>query len=316
MKKKYSVIIPAYNIEFYVSNILSFINDVIESRDDVEFIIVNDGSTDKTKELLTQTNSFIYLEQSNNGVSSARNLGIEHAKGEYILFLDADDDFSKHLFLTLDECNNDNFNIVIFNYKINNVIVNTDFENGDYSGRYILYLFLKRKINISFCCFCYKRFFLLENNIFFKNGYPLGEDIHFMIRVLHYCDTLYYIKDCLFFYNLNANSSVNSKITGQKIKVLDLYDELNNLFVDDVFLNSRYSYFKLMTFMYLLKKTLLYSIDNKESIDFLFEKRKEFKKLSFSNLEKLKAFNVFVFIKLSFFIILFIKVKFKIYELR
>jgi teichuronic acid biosynthesis glycosyltransferase TuaG len=86
-----SIITPAYNAEcFIVETIQSILNQTYQEW---ELIVINDGSTDSTSELVTAfSDPRIYLiEQQNSGVSAARNAGLELVKGKYITFLDADD---------------------------------------------------------------------------------------------------------------------------------------------------------------------------------------------------------------------------------
>lgn len=88
-----SVIVPCYNYGHYLSDTLhSILGQTVTNW---ECIIIDDGSTDTTKEIAEQFCSkdfrFIYTYQNNQGLSAARNKGIEIAKGEYIQFLDADD---------------------------------------------------------------------------------------------------------------------------------------------------------------------------------------------------------------------------------
>ena len=90
---KISVIIPAYNAEkFLVESIESVINQTI---DDFEIIVIDDGSTDSTLDILRNYEEsyedFIVICQDNSGPAAARNRGLDVAKGEYIYFLDADD---------------------------------------------------------------------------------------------------------------------------------------------------------------------------------------------------------------------------------
>lgn len=87
----FSIIIPVYNGEKYIEFCLNSI--ISQTLKDWELILIDDGSTDKTPELLHKyVNKNIYLiSKSNEGVSVARNKGLDIAKGEYILFVDADD---------------------------------------------------------------------------------------------------------------------------------------------------------------------------------------------------------------------------------
>ena len=89
-----SVIVPAYNVEGYIEDTMKMIAK--QTYDDFEAIIINDGSTDGTSDVVRKycesDRRFRMIEKENGGVSSARNAGIEDAKGEYIVFWDADDE--------------------------------------------------------------------------------------------------------------------------------------------------------------------------------------------------------------------------------
>jgi glycosyltransferase involved in cell wall biosynthesis len=87
---KVSVIIPCYNQGRFLAEALQSVLD--QDYPDKEIIIVNDGSTDETRQVAARFEKFItYIEQPNLGAASARNAGIRRAQGEYIAFLDADD---------------------------------------------------------------------------------------------------------------------------------------------------------------------------------------------------------------------------------
>ena len=85
-----SIIIPTYNYGIYLPTaIQSCLNQTYKP---IEIIIVDDGSTDNTKDVVKEFNdSIIYFYQNNSGVSAARNKGLELAKGDYLAFLDSDD---------------------------------------------------------------------------------------------------------------------------------------------------------------------------------------------------------------------------------
>jgi glycosyltransferase involved in cell wall biosynthesis len=92
---KVSIIIPAYNVEAYILDTLRSL--VTQTFSDFEALIVDDGSTDRTASIVTefiqQDSRFKFLQKSNGGLSSARNFGIQQAKGEYIALLDGDDTY-------------------------------------------------------------------------------------------------------------------------------------------------------------------------------------------------------------------------------
>lgn len=101
---KFSIIIPVYNVEDYLEEtILSVINQSIGFEKNVEIILVNDGSTDNSKDICEKyqkkyPDNVRYIAQENAGVSAARNKGLAYAQGEYINFLDSDDKWSKNTF--------------------------------------------------------------------------------------------------------------------------------------------------------------------------------------------------------------------------
>lgn len=100
---KVSIIIPVYNGEKYLTTAVESIRN--QTLEDLEIILINDGSTDKSGEICDYYSEIdkrvIVVHQSNQGVSAARNKGIEIAKGEYIGFLDSDDYVEKETFYTL-----------------------------------------------------------------------------------------------------------------------------------------------------------------------------------------------------------------------
>lgn len=115
-----SIIVPIYNVEKYLRQCLDSIQD--QSYQNFECLLINDGSPDNSadicKEYVSKDPRFRYIEKENGGVSSARNLGLEHSKGEYITFIDSDDwvdlDYLEVLHSKIKEYNTD---FVISSYK-------------------------------------------------------------------------------------------------------------------------------------------------------------------------------------------------------
>ncbi|MBR4448488.1 glycosyltransferase family 2 protein [Methanobrevibacter sp.] len=97
---KISVIVPIFNTEKYLSECLNSILN--QPFDDIEIICINDGSTDNSLDILNDFKSkndcIKIINQENRGLSASRNVGIENAKGEYILFIDSDDYFEDNVF--------------------------------------------------------------------------------------------------------------------------------------------------------------------------------------------------------------------------
>lgn len=118
---KISVIIPTYNRADFLVNTIESIKQQTVKVD--EIIIIDDGSTDNTKDILKDYSDLIYQYQDNSGVSSARNLGIKLALNEWICFLDSDDLWEKEKIEKQIEFHLQNPNI-LFSYTDENWVFN------------------------------------------------------------------------------------------------------------------------------------------------------------------------------------------------
>ena len=102
-EKLVSVIIPAYNIEDYIGRCLDSV--LSQTYKNLEIIVIDDGSSDRTGEILDdyekKNHRMKVIHKENGGVSSARNIGIDRANGDYIGFVDGDDRVNPKLFETL-----------------------------------------------------------------------------------------------------------------------------------------------------------------------------------------------------------------------
>lgn len=101
MKKiNLSFIIPIYNAEAYIEFCIKSLLSQDTRKYGYEVICINDGSTDRSKEILMcykeKFDNIYYYEQPNQGMSSARNLGLSKANGDYIMFKDADDELREN----------------------------------------------------------------------------------------------------------------------------------------------------------------------------------------------------------------------------
>lgn len=120
MDKKVSIIIPVYNVEKYLERCIdSILNNTYNN---FEIILINDGSKDNSQEILERyydkyPDKIIIKQQENQGPAQARNVGLEIATGEYIMFVDSDDfvqkDYIENYIKVLKE---DDYDVVLGGY--------------------------------------------------------------------------------------------------------------------------------------------------------------------------------------------------------
>lgn len=143
--KKVSIVIPVYNAEKYIKRCIQSV--VHQKYDNLEIIVINDGSTDNTlsilKELQLMNSNLRVFSIVNSGVSSARNYGIDHASGEFLCFIDADDYVSADYIVKMIEAWEPQSAILCnFNWVRNDAISVNKIENTNYEKKDIIKLFL------------------------------------------------------------------------------------------------------------------------------------------------------------------------------
>lgn len=217
-----SVIIPVYNVEKYLEEC---INSFICDNDNLEIILVNDGSEDSSLEICeryrNQYSNIKIVDKPNGGLSSARNAGLEIANGEYILFLDSDDYLVKGSIPKIMEYINDKSVDVIMSgyYEVcNNKIeetINFNIDDHDDLDDIRAQIFN----NDDQCIwtawkFIVRKEFLKEKDIIFKEGY-LHEDVDYTVKILLGMNTFKYMDLNWYCYRVSRDGSIMSK---RKIK--------------------------------------------------------------------------------------------------
>lgn len=118
---KFSIIIPVYNVEKYIDGCLKSVMN--QTYKDYEVIVVNDGTKDNSMDIVKKYDVKV-IEQKNQGLSAARNTGVKHAKGDYLIFLDSDDSWNKDLLKELSKSIKNNPDVVRFQ-------IQETYENSD-----------------------------------------------------------------------------------------------------------------------------------------------------------------------------------------
>ena len=231
----FSVIIPVYNVEHYLRDCLdSVLNQTIG---DWEAVCVNDGSADGSAAILeaysAKDNRFRIITQPNGGLSAARNAGMKEAKGDYILFLDSDDWLELDALETLAR-NLDGEDMLCFSgrryfeetssYHAADQLLEKTYLTG--MAYYNENALLHR--DFAFVCVVlrlYRRQFLLENNLWFKQSI-YHEDNLFTPLACYYAQKVKQISDCLYDYRVRANSITT---TSNAKRLHDLMETANTL---------------------------------------------------------------------------------------
>jgi len=234
---RFSIVVPVYNVELYLEKCVeSLLNqDYAQSR--MEILLIDDGSKDRSGKicdiLAERFANIRVFHKENGGLSSARNLGIEKAIGEYILFVDSDDFIERNTCRILDNTLKiyGNVDALVFDgmedtgnqqttmrrFPLENVRY---IENG---RQFLLEHYKKRNFNVEAWLYSYRRQFLYENHLNFQEGI-LHEDVEFTPRALLMCGAIVEIPNQLYHYMVRENSISTQKNKEKNIR--DLFDTL------------------------------------------------------------------------------------------
>lgn len=226
-----SIVVPIYNVERYLVRCLESL--VNQNYKNIEVILVNDGSTDNSKKIAEMYNvkyGFIkIINKTNGGLSDARNVGLEHCKGDYIMFIDSDDTIDIDICEILEK--------KIKNYKTKIDIFACGFtriENNKkkyytHSSKECIIdgkKFMKNEISskslfMASTSYIYSHDFLQLNNLKFKKGI-LHEDEEFTPRALIKAQSILPLDICFYHYYINPNTITTKK--DKRKNAIDLYN--------------------------------------------------------------------------------------------
>ena len=302
MVSKYliSVIIPMYNAEKYIEECLdSIINQTLGNKN-IQIIVVNDSSTDSSKEIIEEyitkykNIKLVNLEKCSQMAGKPRNVGIQYAESEYIMFLDADD------FLNIDACEfmydnilKTNADLVIGNIQYANQggenLSEREFMNSKnmlitYNGNNFEEFY--PNMNSSCCNKIFKKYIIDNYNLKFLEGLP-AEDQYFSYSYFLKSKKVCMVNDIVYYYRINNNSFSNKRYKSFFDKSNIAYKEVYKLFEKDNKIDW-YSYIYPSTLMY-----MAYSfIDSDEMNDI---EREDVLKNMHWLYEKIKTFNINIY---------------------
>ncbi|HEY4533370.1 MAG TPA: glycosyltransferase [Fusobacterium sp.] len=216
-----SIIIPIYNVESYLRECLESVYAVNLLK---EVILVNDGSTDHSLQIAEEfaekyPEETILISQENRGLSAARNVGLERARGEYIYFIDSDDFLNSHVFENFfTQIKGTNLDILHgsgMRYE-NEASTVSITHNGHItvtetaiSGREFIYRMFEADTYVDYVWLnIYRRDFLLENSFFFQEGITY-EDVLFSMPVFFRAKKIRHLESHFYYYRIRENSITN-----------------------------------------------------------------------------------------------------------
>lgn len=299
-----SIVIPIYNVEKYIKDFLMSFNN--QKTEDIEFVFVNDGSTDNSMSILMKNlelfKHYKIVNKENGGLSSARNEGLKVCCGEYVSFLDSDD--------KVEECfldvlrNNTGYDLSMFDYTRFNdlekrytlLIQENIYLKEDIFQQFIPSLYGIESLPMTYTIFptvwgkLYKLSIIQKNNILFLSEREYSsEDSLFNIEYLSKCYSVNYIKKSIVLYRVNYNSLTmkekNTEFYDSRIRLLKKYKECSKMYENKI----SYRYKQKLIFECI--QWFQFSFFNKNNY---FKNKKQFKKRFVSSFLETECENVLI----------------------
>ncbi len=228
---KISVLIPAYNVAQYIEMAIDSV--LRQTFSDFELIVINDGSTDGTGEILerykTLDSRIQVYHSENRGIANARNQAVAYAKGEYVTFIDSDDavkeDYLESLYENAEKYNADVVVASFYRYEeAEGMYYFTTLEQGyevkEFTGQevYQNYYSPVNAYNIAFVVAWGKLFRReLISRLHFPNG-KLHEDSFAIYKAYLLANKIIYVNKHLYMYRRRANSIMSSKWSRERLR--------------------------------------------------------------------------------------------------
>lgn len=213
----FSIIVPVYNVEKYIHRCIdSILNQTFE---DFECILVDDSSPDSCGMICDQyaakDDRIKVIHKENGGVSEARNVALEVARGEYICFVDSDDYVENDFLMKIQEsiCEKD-ADVIVFGYKVisknaeSKIVYDSNLSNREIKEKFISDEYLALAWNK-----CYKK------DLFENRKFPVGlvyEDMFLVPQIIYDAKNIAVIKKSLYNYDCTNNNSITKNVDSRK----------------------------------------------------------------------------------------------------
>ncbi|WP_304960406.1 glycosyltransferase family 2 protein [Thomasclavelia cocleata] len=233
-----SIIVPIYNAEKKLERCLDHL--VNQTFNEIEIILIDDGSIDMSRDIcikyMREYKNIIYKYQHNQGVSSARNLGISIAKGDYICFCDSDDyyelDALQKMYISIEE---KNIELVIGSIKkqINQkeeITICGNFLNK--SRKFLILKMFENYMINQVWGKLYKKEIIDKYKLSMKSDMQLGEDLEWNCRYLLHINKIISISDVVYNYVIENEESLSQRFHLNHYKNIEVsYCAMKRLFI-------------------------------------------------------------------------------------
>lgn len=276
-----SIIVPVYNASSYLPSCLESL--ISQTYQNIEILLINDGSTDVSesimKEFQKKDKRIRYFYQENKGVSSARNLGIQKAKGKYLCFVDSDDVVTSTFvedFLTYFLEDTDLVATSITSLRNLEKKKNTDFIIKEYEKEKI-YDIIYDEFSGYLCNKMFRSSIVKENQLFLSSDISMCEDMLFLYQYFIYCRKVVGFTKKNYFYRLTSTTASNNY---QNEKWFSIFESLKRIYE----LREHYGEDTLKKVVYTMHKVYL---EGQYRLSYLEESKKKEKE---KELESVKQF--------------------------
>ncbi len=286
---KVSVIVPIYNVENYLKRCLDSLSRQTEK--DFEVIMINDGSTDGSCQIATsfaeRDPRFKLFHETNQGEAAARNLGLDKASGEYIMFLDADDYYT-------DQCIEKAL-MAIRHFNCDITVFGSTYKDEDgnlvkeacpvRTGRYLLSEHPEILMEIENCVWdkIYRRELFAENGIRYLPGFYT--DFSGTFRIVVTANTISFINDKLINYFVGRKGSITAQFSTKCFSIFEMTDSIIDFYKQKNIYDLYKEEIKAQAILNIIDKMkLAVTSDNKELRDSFIKKSYEYMLSTFGDI--------------------------------
>lgn len=246
---KVSIVVPIYNVEKYIDRCLNSIIKSIINYNNIEILLIDDGSTDNSKKKIDEyTKKYNFIKafyKKNGGLSDARNYGLIKSSGDYVIFVDSDDEVNPIFFnRIIGELQKSNSEVVLWDAiiidengkkidsSLNDYYMHKGLKNNNiYNGIELINIQLKAQSDLVTTVWlgAYKKDFIIRRQLFFEKGL-LHEDEMWTIKVFLNANKVEYINKKAYMYRQRQNSIMNKKDKDYRKNINDIIYIYNSLY--------------------------------------------------------------------------------------